>query len=81
MRIAFVGCGFVADHYARTLPLHPELEVAGVFDRDTTRASRFAAHHALPVYGTLDEVIRDESVAIVLNLTSPAAHFDVSRVP
>jgi predicted dehydrogenase len=44
MRVAFAGCGFVADHYARTLSLPPELEVAGVFDLDPVRAWRFAEH-------------------------------------
>jgi len=79
MRIVFVGCGFVADHYARTLPLHPELAVAGVFDRDPERARRFASHHSLPVYPALDEVLRDPRVSIVLNLASPGAHFEISR--
>jgi len=34
MRVAIVGCGFVADMYIRTLLLHPELELVGACDRD-----------------------------------------------
>ena len=29
MRIAFVGCGFVADYYYRSVELHDELELVG----------------------------------------------------
>ncbi len=79
MRIVFAGCGFVADHYARTLPLHPELEVAGVFDLDRGRARRFAEQHGLSIYGSFAEALDDASVDTVLNLTSPGAHDEVTR--
>jgi predicted dehydrogenase len=79
MRIAFVGCGFVADHYARTRALHPDLEFAGVYDRDPERTRRFAAHHSLRAYRDFDELLGDPTLSMVLNLTSPGAHFEVSR--
>jgi predicted dehydrogenase len=79
MRVAFIGCGYVADLYARTLPRHPGLELAGVMDRDAARAARFAAHHRAPVYWTLDHLLGDPSVDLVVNLTNPRAHYDVSR--
>lgn len=79
MRIAIVGCGFVADYYLKTLPSHPELEVAGVMDRDQDRASRFAAYHSVPCYRSLEELLEDRSVEIVLNLTNPVSHFSVSQ--
>ena len=43
MRIAIVGCGFVADYYLKTLPNHPELKLVGVMDRVSDRATKFAA--------------------------------------
>ena len=44
MRIAIVGCGYVADLYMKTLKNYPQLEVAGVMDRHPERLSRFARH-------------------------------------
>jgi predicted dehydrogenase len=79
MRLAIVGCGYVADFYMKTLPLHPELEVVGVMDRDPARARHFAAHHGLRRYDSLDEVLRDDRVQTVLNLTNPHSHFEVVR--
>jgi len=79
MRIAIVGCGFVADYYLKTLPNHPELELVGVMDRDQDRASKFAAYHSVPVYLSLEELLKDRSVEIVVNLTNPRSHFSVSK--
>lgn len=78
MRIALVGCGFVADLYMRTLRQHPHLEVSGVVDRDPQRASRFSAHHGLAVYRSLDEALADPRLDAVVNLTNPRSHYDVS---
>lgn len=41
MNIAFVGRGFVADYYMGTLPLHPELNLASVMDKEPARAKKF----------------------------------------
>jgi predicted dehydrogenase len=78
MRIAIVGCGYVADYYLATLPNHPQLELAGVFDREARRAERFASHHGLRRYRSLDEVLGDPAVELVANLTNPRSHFEVS---
>jgi predicted dehydrogenase len=32
MKIAVVGCGYVADSYAKTLANYPELELVGAYD-------------------------------------------------
>jgi len=77
--VAFVGCGYVADFYARTISAHPGLELVGVFDRDAGRAERFSAHFDVPAYASLDELLVDGRVALVANLTNPESHFDVSR--
>ncbi|HYE35249.1 Gfo/Idh/MocA family oxidoreductase [Methylocaldum sp.] len=77
--IAIVGCGFVADFYARTLPLHPELELIGVMDRDGSRAARFASRHGTEVYPSLTALLDDPRVEVVVNLTNPKSHFAVSR--
>lgn len=77
--LALVGCGFVADFYLATLPNHPHLRVIGVVDRDRHRADAFAAHHGLRCYPDLDAALSDERVDVVVNLTSPDSHYEVSR--
>jgi predicted dehydrogenase len=79
MRMAFVGCGFVADLYAGTLNQHPELALAGVTDRDADRAHAFARRHDVTAYDSLDALLADERVDLVVNLTNPESHFAVSK--
>ncbi|MFN5515725.1 MAG: Gfo/Idh/MocA family protein [Cyanobacteriota bacterium] len=79
MRIAIVGCGFVADYYLATLKLHPQLQLTGVMDRDPERSRRFSEFYDVPVYPTLEELLADPQVEIVVNLTNPGSHFQVSQ--
>lgn len=76
--IAIVGCGYVADFYMATLPNHPELQLKGVYDRDAERLRLFSAYHGVPAYDDLDALLRDPAVELVLNLTNPSSHYEVS---
>jgi predicted dehydrogenase len=80
MQIAIIGCGFVADYYMQSLPLYPELELAAVMDIDAARAREFAAFHRLDcLRHSIDDVLSDARIGLVLNLTNPDSHFEVSR--
>lgn len=80
MRIGIVGCGYVADFYLYTLVNHPGLQLMGVHDRDVARARRFASFHSVPrVYLDLKELLEDPQVELVVNLTNPRSHFEVTR--
>lgn len=80
MRVAFVGCGFVADLYAKTLANHPQLELCGVHDRDQERGAGFQRRWKVPrLYGSLQELLDDTGVQLVANLTNPAAHYEITR--
>ncbi|HEY2470230.1 MAG TPA: Gfo/Idh/MocA family oxidoreductase, partial [Terracidiphilus sp.] len=71
MRIAFVGCGYVADFYIQSLSNHRELELVGVYDREEERRMRFSAHYRARAYGALEELLSDPEVELVVNLTNP----------
>ena len=78
--VAILGCGFAADFYVATLPNHPQLRLAGIHDRDAARARRFAGCWDIErTYGSLDELLADPAVELVLNLTNPASHFETTR--
>ncbi len=79
MRIAFVGCGFVFDIYMRTKWAHPELEVCGVFDINTARSQTVGEHYGFHVYPSLEALLSDPRVEIVVNLTSIRSHYDISK--
>lgn len=79
LRIAIVGCGYIADSYVRTLPLYPELQLVGVADRDPSRSARFSKHYSVPSYESFDALLRDQRVDLVVNLTNPRSHFEISK--
>ena len=78
MKIGIVGCGFVADNYIAMLALHPGLSLAGVFDRDQARLDAFTHFHRLTAYPSLGAMLADREVAMVVNLTNPSSHYEVS---
>ena len=78
-QIGIVGCGYVADYYLATLPNHPNLELVGVTDRDGERVRRFASYHSVPSYHSLDQLLAHPSIDIVVNLTNPRSHFEVTK--
>lgn len=79
MQIAIIGCGFVADFYLKTLPNYPELKLVGVMDKNSERASHFYSYHGVPYYNSIEELLEDRKVELVVNLTNPRSHFSVSK--
>jgi predicted dehydrogenase len=79
MRVAIVGCGYVADYYVRALANHPQLELAAATDADPERCSRFGSHHGVAVRESLDAILEDDSIELCANLTNPRSHYEVSR--
>ena len=78
--IAIVGCGFVADYYLKTLSIHPQLKLVGVMDKISERATKFAQFHNVGrIYNSLNDILEDNTVDIVLNLTNPRSHYEVSK--
>lgn len=78
-KIAFVGTGFVADYYMTTLGNYPGLKLTGVFDQNGDRLQAFCDFHKVPKRGSLDEILNDNEVDIIVNLTTPESHFAVNE--
>lgn len=78
MNIAFVGCGYVADFYVKTLGNYPELNFVGAYDRNQSNVEGFVQRWSVRKYLNLDELLADSSVELVLNLTNPRSHYEVT---
>jgi len=76
--VAVVGCGRISRQYLDNLTTFPELTVVAVSDLDLDRASEAAARYDIPVVADLDRVLDHPDVGLVVNLTVPAAHHEVS---
>lgn len=80
MNIAIIGCGFVADNYIAMLAEHANVTLLGVYDRDPARLASFCAFHRLTAYASMQAVLADDRVRMIVNLTNPASHFEVSMM-
>ena len=78
MHCLFVGAGSIASSYADGLA-DTELTLAGVCDLDSDRAEALAASHDCPAFNDLDTALDAPDAPLVVNLTSHAAHAEVTR--
>lgn len=79
MNVVIIGCGYVADYYATTLPHYPELKLIGVHDLREERTAAFTKRWPTRVYQSLDEIVEDPAVELALNLTNPRSHFEITK--
>ena len=77
--IGIVGTGNIAGGYARDILTHPEIRLVAAMDLDPVRAADFAATHGCRAHASLDELLADDAVDVVVNLTVHHAHVEVSR--
>ena len=78
-RISIIGTGFVADLYMRSLQTFPHSAVDCAFDIDPVRLAAFCAHWGVRAADSLAALLASPGVELVLNLTNPGAHYEVSR--
>lgn len=77
LRIGVVGCGNISLAYMRNAPLFRGVEIIACADLNADAAKCRAAEFNLRAVD-VDSLIDDKSIDLILNLTIPAAHFDVS---
>lgn len=77
--VGVVGCGAISEVYLRNCSALSAMRIAACADlypeRAHARAEQFGVPRVLPVQALLD----DDEIEVVLNLTVPLAHADLSR--
>lgn len=77
LKVVVVGCGNIANGYGEAIEKRPEIEVLGAQDLDRARAEEWVERFGGKVYETLDDVLADGAVEVVVNLTIQSAHYEV----
>ncbi|WP_413989056.1 Gfo/Idh/MocA family protein [Labrys okinawensis] len=76
-RIGIIGSGNVSLQYLRNAPLFREVEITACADVNADFARQRADQFGLRAFD-VDTLLRDANIDAVLNLTIPAAHFEIS---
>ncbi|MDR1541162.1 MAG: Gfo/Idh/MocA family oxidoreductase [Clostridiales bacterium] len=78
-RIGFVGVGAISGIYLENIAnVFKEIEIAGVCDLIAERAEKAREKFGVHVYKDMHEMLKDPTVDIILNITRPYEHFDVT---
>jgi predicted dehydrogenase len=78
VKIGFVGCGNILGAYVTGCRAFEILEVVACADIVSQKAQTAAAEHGIPRAVSVEELLADASIDIVINLTVPLVHAEVS---
>jgi len=78
IKIGVIGCGNISTTYFNHLKNFDILDVAACADLIVERAQTRAAEFNIPRACTVEELLADPEIRIVVNLTIPNAHFEVA---
>ncbi len=77
-QIGLIGCGAISAAYLDAAKRLPGIEISACADLDMDRARAQAQQFKIPRVLSVDELLRDDAIEIVLNLTVPKAHVPVA---
>ena len=78
--IGFVGVGCISAVYLKNITeMFREIEVVGVCDLIEERARKASEQYGVRVYRDMYELFEDPAVDIVLNITRPYEHYEVTK--
>lgn len=79
VKVGVVGCGMISKRYLDQMKTFAILEVAACADLDQALAQKYAQDAGAQCKAcTLEAMLADESIELVVNLTTPAVHAKVS---
>lgn len=80
LRVAVVGCGGISGPYGNSLRTKPEkVTICGAYDIDASRAEAWVQTHGGKAYPSLEALLADDAVELVVNLTIHHAHAEVTE--
>jgi len=78
VRVGVVGCGNISETYLRNSRIFSSFEIVACSDKIPERASSRAKEFQIPAL-SVKELLSDPRIELVLNLTTPDAHYTVAR--
>ena len=76
--IGLIGCGNIAETYFRAQEYFNNINFVACADINLDAVKRTAdQYNIIPL--SVDEILNDKNVDIILNLTIPQAHYEISK--
>jgi predicted dehydrogenase len=77
LKIGIIGCGNISSIYMENCPKFPQLELVACADLDVERAQSQSEKFGVPKACSVEELLADPAIELVINLTIPKAHASV----
>src|SRR5450432_2098213 len=74
IKVGILGCGNISGQYLEMAKNFPILEIAACSDLDASKTKAASEKYKIPKICSLEEMLADPSIQIVLNLTIPKVH-------
>ena len=78
VKLGVVGCGNISEIYLKNLRMSADIEVRAVSDMNIERARARAEQFGIPQALSVEELLAESEVELLLNLTIPQAHFEIA---
>ncbi len=79
VKVGIIGCGYISGIYLKNSRILKNLEVTACADLISERAEKRAQEFNIPRACGVEELLGDPNIEIVLNLTTPDAHYKIAR--
>ena len=79
LTLGIVGAGNIAGPYLEDLRNDPNVTVKGITDISLERARALADEYGIELYESLDAILGDDAIDLIVNLTIHHAHYEVNK--
>lgn len=79
LQVGVIGCGKISDQYFHGCRAYRVLNVVACADLDLERARAKATEYGIAKAGTVEDLLADPQLDILINLTIPQAHAEVNE--
>ena len=77
-KVGLIGCGHIAETYFRSQKYFNNIKIIKCADINDKTAKKRASEYGVKSL-SVNEILRDEEVEIILNLTIPKAHYEIAE--
>ncbi|MCM3717787.1 Gfo/Idh/MocA family protein [Fictibacillus phosphorivorans] len=78
LKAGIIGCGVISDTYFKNVSHYQSLEIIACADLDVDRAKQKAETYGVSKAYSVEDMLADTGIDMIINLTIPAAHAEVS---
>ena len=76
--VGLIGCGHISETYFRAQEFFNNIKIVKCADINLKTANYCAKKYNIKA-ATVEEILQDDDIEIILNLTIPRAHFEISK--